>query len=194
MIRPRGGDFLYSDVEFEVMKADIQQCKSIGVDGVVFGLLTAEGKIDKVKTKILVNLAMPMNVTFHRAFDMTRNPLEALEDLIEIGGIQRILTSGQESTVLEGLNFINDLIKRANGRIIILPGGGVTPRNLQRILDFSPGLSEIHAALPGKLDSQMQYRNDVVFMGVAITTPEYLLTITNGKDVKTVAEILNKAH
>ncbi|KAJ3128198.1 hypothetical protein HK098_004944 [Nowakowskiella sp. JEL0407] len=190
MIRPRGGDFLYSDVEFEVMKLDVETAKSLKADGVVFGILTSDGRVDIKRTKDLVEIAKPMSVTFHRAFDMTRDPFQALEDIIEIGGIQRILTSGQEPTVLEGTELIMKLIELANDRIIILPGGGITSRNIKRILDELPGLGEIHAALPGNQSSEMKFRNGVVYMGVAIKTPEYLLTTTDGNDVEEVVKII----
>jgi copper homeostasis protein len=103
MIRPRGGDFVYSDIEIEIMKHDILTAKSLNVTGVVFGLLLPDGSVDKVKTKMLVDLAHPLQVTFHRAFDVCKDPFVALEDIISIGGIQRILTSGQDSGALEGL-------------------------------------------------------------------------------------------
>ncbi|KAJ3060734.1 hypothetical protein HK102_009375 [Quaeritorhiza haematococci] len=192
MIRPRGGDFLYSDVEFEVMKYDVQQAKSLGADGVVFGILLPDGSVDKERTKILVDLAKPMKVTFHRAFDMTNDAFKALEDLIEIGGIERILTSGQDSGVLEGLPLIKQLVEKANNRIIIMPGAGITPRNLPRILSECPNLPELHMALPGKSDSHMTFRNPNVYMGVAISTPEYDLTETDGRGVKGVVGMLKK--
>jgi copper homeostasis protein len=122
MIRPRGGDFLYSNDEFEIMKEDIKFCKTAKVEGIVFGILLSNGKVDVSRCKELVEIAKPMNITFHRAFDMTIDPFEALEDIISIGNIQRILTSGQESSALEGIDLIRDLIKKAQGRIIIMPG------------------------------------------------------------------------
>ncbi|KAI8806590.1 copper homeostasis protein CutC, partial [Cladochytrium replicatum] len=134
MIRPRGGDFAYTDIEFEVMKSDIAHAKEAGADGVVFGLLRPDGTIDVERTTELVRLANPMNVTFHRAFDVSSDPFKALEDITSIGGIERILTSGQEESVLEGLPLIKDLIRRAGNRIVILPGGGISPRNVERIV------------------------------------------------------------
>ncbi|CAG8500807.1 1934_t:CDS:2, partial [Ambispora gerdemannii] len=123
MIRPRGGDFCYSESEFEVMCADIEHAKSLGADGVVFGILLKDGSIDIQKTSRLVDLATPMLVTFHRAFDMCKNPYQSLEDIIAIGGIQRVLTSGCDSSVLEGLEKIALLVERARDRIIVMPGG-----------------------------------------------------------------------
>lgn len=122
MIRPRGGDFCYSDLEFEEMKLDIEFAKQFNVAGVVLGILNENGTVDKKRTKILIDLVRPMQVTFHRAFDMARDPFEALDDLIELG-IDRVLTSGQELTVVEGMETLKKLIDKAGDKIIILPGG-----------------------------------------------------------------------
>src|SRR5689334_18602967 len=142
IIRPRGGDFLYSDLEIEVMAEDVQLAKTLGADGVVIGCLTATGDIDKARTRHLIELARPLNVTFHRAFDMCRDPRQALEDLIELG-VDRVLTSGQESSVLEGLDLICQLHQQAKDRIIIMPGGGLTAQNIARIVQAS-GVTEVH--------------------------------------------------
>ncbi|HEY5206937.1 MAG TPA: copper homeostasis protein CutC, partial [Roseiarcus sp.] len=133
MIRPRGGDFLFNDDEFAAMRADIETAKAEGADGVVIGLLTAAGEIEAVRTRELVALARPLSVTFHRAFDVAAEPFGALETLIELG-VDRVLTSGQEPTVLEGLPLIVELMKRAGDRIVIMPGGGITARNVERIV------------------------------------------------------------
>jgi copper homeostasis protein len=123
MIRPRGGDFLYSDDEFEIMKEDIRVAKNLGADGVVFGILLPDGSIDTSRMKILIDLARPMGISCHRAFDMTADPYMAMEHLIDLG-IDRILTSGQQPTAPEGAGLIRELIVRANERIIIMPGCG----------------------------------------------------------------------
>ena len=132
MIRPRGGDFLYDEDEIATMEADIASAKSAGVDGVVFGVLERDGRIDLAATERLVARARPVSVTFHRAFDMTPEPLIALETLIELG-VDRILTSGQEPTAYEGAERIAELIKAAVGRLIVMPGGGITARNASRV-------------------------------------------------------------
>ena len=131
MIRPRGGDFLFDDDEFAAMRSDIETAKAEGADGVVIGLLSATGEIDIARTRELIALARPLSVTFHRAFDMTPEPFEALEALIELG-VDRVLTSGQEASVLEGLPLIVELIERAGDRIVIMPGGGITARNIEQ--------------------------------------------------------------
>jgi copper homeostasis protein len=134
MIRPRGGDFLFDDDEFAVMQADIDTAREEGADGIVIGLLNSDGTIDGKRTRELILRARPqLSVTFHRAFDMTPDPFEALERLIGLG-VDRVLTSGQEATVLEGLPLVSELIRRAGTRIIIMPGGGITARNVGRIV------------------------------------------------------------
>jgi len=124
MIRPRGGDFVYSDDEYEIMKEDIKVSKDLGCDGIVLGILTDEGTVDKARCRKLVELSYPMGVTFHRAFDRTSDPFKAMEDIIDIG-CERILTSGQQKTAEEGAEIIASLIHKADDRIIIMPGAGV---------------------------------------------------------------------
>jgi copper homeostasis protein len=177
IIRPRGGDFCYTPVEFEVMKLDIETTKAAGANGVVIGILNEDGSVDKERTRALVDLARPMSVTFHRAFDMARDPYEALETLIELG-VNRVLTSGQESSVLEGLGVITELVDRAGERIIIMPGGGVTERNFKKIVETS-GVKEIHFVAPAARESPMAYRNPNCFMGGELRPPEFSLTVTD---------------
>ncbi|XP_065653263.1 copper homeostasis protein cutC homolog isoform X2 [Hydra vulgaris] len=129
MIRPRGGDFLYSDDEFEVMKLDIKEFKKSNVDGFVFGILKSDGSIDKDRNQELVDLCKPLSVTFHRAFDVCIDGYQALEDIISLG-FDRILTSGRENSCLEGLPMLASLIEKAGDRIIIMPGGGITEKIL----------------------------------------------------------------
>ena len=144
MIRPRGGDFVYSADEFTAMAEDIMVCRRLGCDGVVLGLLQADGRIDKERTNRLVEMAYPMEVTFHRAFDRCINPLEALEDIIE-AGCDRLLTSGQQATAEEGIDLISRLAKQAAGRIIIMPGSGVRNDNIQSLAETT-GLTEFHSS------------------------------------------------
>ncbi len=160
MIRPRGGDFLYSNYEFHAMKRDIHQCQKISVDGVVFGMLTAEGRIDVKRCKELIELARPLKVTCHRAFDMTRDPFEALEDCIE-AGFDRILTAGQQAQAVRGKELIGQLIQKANGRIEIMPGSGVNENTVEEILRASKA-TEIHFSATAFRESGMQYRNQQI--------------------------------
>ncbi|KAG0311458.1 hypothetical protein BGZ99_010159 [Dissophora globulifera] len=178
MIRPRGGDFCYDDDEFEAMLHDIKLCHSLKADGVVFGVLLPDGSVDKTRVKTLVEASLPMKVTFHRAFDMVKDPFQALEDIIEIGGIQRILTSGCERSAYDGLDLLVDLSKRANGRIIIMPGAGITERNVNKIVS-AMNATEVHVGAGGSKESRMEFRNPYCSMGYAITAPEYALKVTS---------------
>ena len=155
IIRPRGGDFLYTKDEFEIMKNDIKLCKELDCEGIVIGLLNMDGTIDMTRTSELVELAYPLEVTFHRAFDRCKDPFVALEELIEIG-CQRILTSGQKPTVSEGIDLIAGLNKKADDRIIILPGSGVRKDNIKMVAEKS-GCIEFHSSLRGKAKSPMQF-------------------------------------
>jgi copper homeostasis protein len=176
IIRPRGGDFCYSDAEFEAMKLDVEFCKRAGADGVVIGILNADGTVDVERTRALIQLARPLSVTFHRAFDVSRDPFEALETLIGLG-IDRILTTGQEASPLEGLDQIAELVRRAGDRVIIMPGGA-TERTVGRIV-AGCGASEVHACLPVTVEGRMIHRNPRVFMGGELRPPEYTLSLTD---------------
>jgi copper homeostasis protein len=160
MIRPRGGDFHYSNYEFHCMKRDIDQCQKISVDGVVFGILNEDGTLDKKRCKELIDRARPLKVTCHRAFDMTRDPFEALEDCIEVG-FHRILTAGHQTTALIGVDLIAQLITRANGRIAIMPGSGVNENTVEELVRTTKA-TEIHFSATAFRESAMQYRNQAI--------------------------------
>jgi copper homeostasis protein len=189
IIRPRGGDFLYSKEEIEVMREDIRVAKDLGADGVVIGCLTPDGKVDRVLTAELAQLARPMNITFHRAFDLCSDPVAGLEDLIELG-MDRVLTSGQESSCLEGMELIAALQKQAADRIIVMPGGGITPRNLLRIVRGT-GVSEVHLSARRTVESGMVHRNHQAFMGGALRPAEYNWKTTDESAVRNVVNSLN---
>ena len=163
IIRPRGGDFLYSKDEFEIMKNDIKLCKDLGCEGIVIGLLNMDGTLDVIRTAALLELAYPLDVTFHRAFDRCKEPFEALEELIEIG-CQRILTSGQQPSVAsqesivhsKAVDLIAELNAKADDRIIIMPGSGVRKENI-KVLAEKTGCTEFHSSLRGKTKSPMQF-------------------------------------
>lgn len=191
MIRPRGGDFLYSDDEFAVMREDVTVAKNLGADGVVFGLLTAAGDIDAPRTRELIELARPLSVTFHRAFDVCRNASEALETLVELG-VDRVLTSGQEPTCLEGLETLAALQRQAAGRILIMPGGGLNPRNIRRIVEAT-GVTEVHLGARTRAESRMEFRNPRVPMGGALRPGEFNWGGTDEAQVRSVAGLLNEA-
>ena len=165
MIRPRGGDFLYSDTEFEVMCADIDVVQKMGVDGVVLGILNVDGTVDEERTRQLVERARPLRVTFHRAFDMTRDPEEALEAVIRTGAT-RILTSGQQQRAIDGLDLLKKLVKLATGRIQIVAGSGVSLDNAKKFIDT--GVSSLHLSGSKNEDSGMQYRKEGISMASSV--------------------------
>jgi len=156
IIRPRGGDFFYSDLEIEIIKTDIAQCKTLGCDGVVFGILTKEGEVDKDRCKQLKDAAGNMGTTFHRAFDRCKDPFRALEDVIDLG-FERILTSGLEINAVKGASLISKLIEHANGRIVIMPGAGIRPDNLKELIELT-GASEYHTTAKTPVKSEMFFK------------------------------------
>jgi copper homeostasis protein len=158
IIRVRGGDFFYSDAEFEAMKKDIGLCKQLGFEGVVIGLLNVDGTVDEARTKELVSIAYPMEVTFHRAFDRSADPFEALEKIINCG-CQRILTSGQVPNAGDAKELLKQLIDQANDRIIIMPGSGVRSGNIKEIASFT-GAVEMHSSARKNIASSMQYKKE----------------------------------
>ena len=174
------------------MKEDIRIAKDLGADGVVIGLLTADGSIDVDRTANLIEIARPMNVTFHRAFDVCRNPFEALEQLISLSA-DRLLTSGQKPSVVEGLDLISELNQRANGRIIIMPGCGIDADNVQKIVRESK-VEEVHLAVPEEVSSLMTHRNPTVFMGGTLRPPEYSRPLTSPTAVKAVRSNASDIH
>lgn len=181
MIRPRGGDFLYTDEEFEIMQEDVRTAKTLGADGVVFGILLPDGTIDMERMKILADLARPMGITCHRAFDMTADPFAAMEDLIALG-IDRILTSGQKPTAPEGALLIRELIHKAAGRIIIMPGSGVKEHNIVQLI-ADTGVTEAHIHLEKQEQSHMNFKQPSVYMGKPDQS-EFEQTITDRERIK----------
>ncbi len=155
IIRPRGGDFLYSDAEFASIQQDIRLCKELGYEGVVIGLLFPDGSIDIERTTQLVQLAYPMDVTFHRAFDRCKDPLQGLEDTIACG-CTRILTSGQVPNAMDGKELLKQLVEKADDRIIIMPGSGVRSSNIKELADYT-GAVELHSSARKNIPSAMQF-------------------------------------
>ena len=181
IIRPRGGDFCYEEDEIEVMKQDIAACKRLGADGIVLGILDADGNVDIARTRQLVELARPLNVTFHRAFDMTADLSRALEDVCATGA-DRILTSGGEQKCEQGLETIAQLVASARGRIKIMACGGIRHDNAAHIVART-GVREIHAGPSSPVPSPMRYRNSRVSLGKA-ADGEYLRSQVLEEDVK----------
>ena len=189
LIRPRGGDFLYNEEETKCMEHDIALARQHGADGVVIGALTAEGDIDMSVCRRLVKVAKGMHITFHRAFDVCRNPMQALEDIISLG-CDRLLTSGQASTAEQGIETIKKLVVASTGRISIMPGCGVNAKNAAYILKES-GATEIHASARKSIGSNMIYRKSDVSMGNP-ENDEYARKETDCNEVKAIVEAINK--
>lgn len=187
MIRPRGGDFFYSNYDYHAMKRDIIQCQRLSVDGVVFGVLTADGRIDKKRCQELIRQARPLKVTCHRAFDMTRDPFEALEDCIEVG-FDRILTSGRETQALQGAALIAELEKKAAGRIAIMAGSGVNEETVDAIVTTA-AVREIHFSATALRDSGMEYVQARIANMGQLGGGEYKLRTVDPQRVRRTREI-----
>ena len=177
IVRPRGGDFLYSEVEFEAMRADVRHLRALGVAGVVVGCLTPGGAIDETRMRALVDDAGPLAVTCHRAFDMTADPIEALEALIR-SGVGRVLTSGQHATAQAGTEVLQKIIEAAAGRIIVMACGGLDETNIAQIRKAT-GADEMHFAAPRTEPSPMTFRNPNIGMGGTDLDREYTNTVTD---------------
>jgi copper homeostasis protein len=190
LVRPRGGDFCYSDIEFETMKLDIERARQLDAAGVVIGILEPDGLIDFERSKTLVALARPLSVTFHRAFDMSRDPHRSLETLVDLG-VDRVLTSGQEASAWEGIRLIASLVQHARDRIVVMAGGGITERNAPEIVEHG-GVSEIHATARVSVDSRMQYRNTHCYMGGALRPPDYTLSTASTDRVRAVVNAVRR--
>ena len=181
LIRPRAGDFFYSDIEYDIIKKDIIFCKNNGVQGVVVGILKRNKDLDIEKMKELAELARPMQVACHRAFDQTPDGSKALEELIELG-YDRILTCGQAQNVDAGKQTLQQLVEQANGRIAIMPGNGVTPENVEDILTFTH-TTDIHLTAKYVIKSPLNNEKDVI-------NNDY--SETNLETVKRVVELVKK--
>ncbi len=186
LIRPRTGDFSYSRAEFEVMKSDIFSAKAKGADGIVTGMLNTDGTIDTCRMKEIMDLARPLPVTFHRAFDLTRDPDKALEEIIKLG-CKRILTSGQARDALIGADLIARLVKIAEKRISFMPGGGINAGNLRQIFDIT-GAMEYHLSATTQVASRMIFKKEGISMGNA-TVNEYEMIQTDQKMVAEICQI-----
>lgn len=182
IIRPRGGDFLYSPLEIKIMLEDIEMARVIGANGVVFGCLTPDGDIDVPTMKKLMDASEGLSVTFHRAFDVCRDPRKALEQLIELG-CDRILTSGQQPNAEAGIPLLKELNKQAAQRIILLAGCGINETNIRRIA-VETGIGEFHFSARERIKSEMQYRNEAVSMGGTVLINEYERDVTTAQRVK----------
>ena len=190
MIRPCGGDFCYDADEFETMRRDLVLAKRLGANGVVFGILDVKGNVDVDRTRQLVELARPLAVTFHRAFDMTADLSRALDDVCAAGA-DRLLTSGGESSCLQGQDTILRLMQQAQGRIIIMPGSGIKPENARSLIEHTR-VAEIHVGLRSALPSPMLHRNPCVSMG-SIEGREYQRFAVLEENVRRLCSALGNA-
>lgn len=192
IIRPRGGDFLYTPLELERMEEDIRICRELGVDGVVFGCLTEEGEIDREANRRLVELARPMSVTFHRAFDRTADPMKALEDIISLG-CNRILTSGQQPKAIDGISLLAQLEKKLKEYpqppIQLLAGSGVNEENIRQIFDAT-GIHEYHFSARVNVVSKMKHYNHEVYMGAKGADESYSLVTSAEKVRNTIKQLV----
>ena len=190
IIRPRGGDFLYSPIEVKTMLKDIEMARQLGADGVVFGCLTANGEIDLPAMQELMKASQGLSVTFHRAFDVCCNPEKALEQIIELG-CNRILTSGQQPTAEIGIPLLKELQQQASGRIILLAGCGVNEKNIARIASET-GIQEFHFSARESIKSDMKYKNESVSMGGTVHIDEYERNVTTAQRVTDTIQAINK--
>lgn len=185
MIRPRSGDFYYSDFELETMKKDIEVVKDLGLDGVVFGLQKKDGSLDIEKMANLIKLAKPLKVSLHRAFDNSKSPQDQMDDLIKIG-LVRILTSGLEENAEKGKNFIRDLQKKYGSKIEIMPGAGITSKNLESLYQTTQCIS-YHMSAKKLVTSKLEYKGKIKF-----SEDDYHRFYVDKEEVTRARQILNK--
>ena len=185
LVRPRTGDFLYTDDELDVMRRDIEQAKTLGVEGVALGALTADGDVDVERLRSLIELARPMSVTFHRAFDFTRDQSSSLEALLALG-VDRVLTSGGASTAAEGVRSITSLVQRVGDRMIVMAGGSITAANVGEIV-AATRVREVHVRGAARVDSAMRHRRDVVSLS-RTGAGDYERSVTRADEIRRVVE------
>lgn len=187
LIRPRIGDFLYSDIEFEQIKNDILVAKQLGVNGIVCGILRPNGEVDTERTAELVELSKPLTFTFHRAFDFTPDPYKALEDIIKTGATH-ILTSGQKNKAADSVDLLCELVKKAANRVAIMPGSGINADTIKHILNT--GANEFHMSGVKDVESKMIYRKENLTLN-GNSLPDYVNQVSDVESIKMVVEYLN---
>ena len=203
MVRPRGGDFLYTDLEYDSIQQDVTNITNMvksnnkssrSIRGIVVGFLLPDGQIDATRTQEIVELVKPafLEVTVHRAFDMCRDPLEALE-VLKACGVTRVLTSGGRQTAMEGMDLLRQLVERAGDDIIVMPGSGVRDTNLQRLMEETKAV-EFHTSARSFLPSQMQFRNHNIDMGGEMESNEYTTISVDTGSIRKMAEIIKDSN
>jgi copper homeostasis protein len=184
IIRPRGGDFLYSDLEYDIMRRDIEICGECGIDGIVTGILLPGGNIDVDRTAKLFEFAYPMSTTFHRAFDMCSDPVQGLEDVISAGAV-RLLTSGLKNKAQDGIELLRQLIIQSGDRLIVMPGGGIDETNIALIITATKA-KEIHLTGRKVIDSEMIFRRQGINMGGIPEITEFSRKIADADLIKRI--------
>jgi len=184
IIRPRGGDFLYSNTDYEIMRREINNCGVCGIDGVVLGILRSDGSIDIERTAKLIEAAKPMSVTFHRAFDLCNDPFKGLEDVIA-SGADRILTSGQENKAEDGIGLIKLLIAKAKSRILIMPGSGINESNIVKIASET-GAEEFHFTGRKVIESCMNFRKENITMSSSSDLSEFKRKVADPDMIRSI--------
>jgi len=187
MIRPRGGDFLYTDLEYDIMRREIESCGEWGVDGIVLGILESGGTIDVERTARLIEFARPMSATFHSAFDMCNDPFKSLDDVIATGA-ERLLTSGLKNKADEGTELISQLVRQAGKKIIIMPGSGINESNIE-LIAMNTGATEFHLTGRKIIESEMTFRRQNISMGNTLDIPEFSRKVV---DPDMIRSIINK--
>ena len=190
LIRPRGADFVYSDVEIEVMQRDIALARRLGVAGVVLGALRPDGTIDTERTTALIGAARPMSITFHRAFDFTPDADDALDTLIRLG-IERVLTSGQALTAVQGKQTLARLVSRAEGRIIVLAGGGLSEENITTVAEQT-GVREVHVRATALLESPASFRPSHLTLLKQPLPNEFDRAVTDPERIRRISGLLEQ--
>lgn len=190
MIRPRGGDFYYTDLEYEVIKKEIENVKKLGVDGIVIGMLLPNGEIDIKRMEEVISLARPLKITFHRAFDKSNNLLKSLECLISLG-VDRVLTSGGENYAIDGIDTIKKLVDKSQDKIIIMPGSGINYHNVKDIINFT-NVSEVHMSARRLVMSNMQYRNEKINNNGNLIISEHHNFISDYDVIKSIVNLINE--
>ena len=198
MVRPRGGDFCYSDAEFGIMQRDILIAKQLGAGGVVFGLLTLDGRIDRLRMQELIELARPLKVTCHRAFDMAQDLAQALDDLISLG-VDRVLTSGGQKSAIDAMPTLKQIVQKAAGHpassrtpaqgISVMVCGEISTTNIKAVVNYT-GVTEVHAAPWESVASAMRFKNSRIAMG-ALTGAEYQRTVVSEPSVRELRAALD---
>jgi copper homeostasis protein len=184
MIRPRGGDFLYTDLEYEIMRREIESCGECGVDGIVLGILESGGTIDVERTARLIEFARPMSATFHRAFDMCNDPFKSLDDVIATGA-ERLLTSGLKNKADEGTELISQLVRQSGKKIIIMPGSGINESNIE-LIAINTGAAEFHLTARKIIESEMTFRRQNISMGSTLNIPEFSRKVVDPDMIRSI--------